>query len=171
MRKGSDLMAVSFVRTLIVFVLLLTSTRIMGKRQLGEVEPIELVTAVLISNLASQPLSDIGIPLSYGVVPVLTLLAVQLLISQLTVRSKLFSRLISGEPSIIIRDGALVENEMKKNRISRDEILISLRRSGVKDLTTVKEATLEIDGTLSVIPYNRYSPVTPDMLGLEVEED
>lgn len=164
-------MAVSLVRTVIIFVLLLISMRIMGKRQLGEVEPAELVTAVLISNLASQPLSDIGIPLVYGVVPVLTLIALQLIISRLTVRSKAFSRLLSGEPSVVIKDGALVQSEMEKNRISRDELLVSLRRSGVKQIGSVREATLETDGTLSVILYNRCSPVTPELLGMEVSED
>ena len=80
-------MGVSFVRTIIIFVLLVFSLRIMGKRQLGELEPIELVVAVLISNLAAQPLQDIGIPLLYGIIPVLTLLACQLLISGLSVKN------------------------------------------------------------------------------------
>lgn len=164
-------MAVSFVRTLIIFILLLVSMRIMGKRQLGELEPIELVTAVLISNLASQPLSDIGTPLLYGVVPVLTLLGLQVIMSWLTVKSKMFAKLISGEPSVVIKNGKIVRSEMEKNRLSRDELLVSLRRSGIKDIKTVKEATLEIDGSLSVIPFNRYAPVTPDILGMKVKED
>lgn len=163
-------MAVSFIRTIIVFILLIASLRIMGKRQLGELEPLELVVAVLISNLAAQPLQDTGTPLIYGIVPVLTLLSSQLLISALSVKFGRFRRLLSGKPSILIDNGVIVQSEMKKCRLSVDELYVELRINGVTDISTVRHAILETDGTLSVLPYSKFSPATPQQLNMEVPD-
>ncbi len=164
-------MGVSFVRTIIVFLLLIVSIRIMGKRQLGELEPLELVVAVLISNLAAQPLQDTGTPLLYGIVPVLTLLASQLVISGLSVRFGRFRRLVSGKPSILIDNGAIVQSEMKKCRLSVDELYVELRINGVTDISTVRHAILETDGTLSVLPYAKFAPATPEELNINVPDN
>lgn len=164
-------MGVSFVRTVIVFILLIGSIRIMGKRQLGELEPLELVVAVLISNLAAQPLQDTGTPLIYGIVPVLTLLASQLVISGLSVKYGRFRRLLSGKPSILIDNGVIVQSEMKKCRISVDELYVELRINGVTDISTVKHAILETDGTLSVLPYAEFSPVTPELMSIAAPDN
>ncbi len=164
-------MGVSFVRTVIIFLLLIVSIRIMGKRQLGELEPIELVVAVLISNLAAQPLQDTGIPLIYGIVPVLTLLASQLVISGISVKWPRLRRIICGKPSILIDNGAIVQSEMKKSRISLDELFVELRINGVTDIATVKHAILETDGTLSVLPYAEFSPATPKVMNLSAPDN
>ncbi len=164
-------MGVSFVRTVIVFLLLIVSIRIMGKRQLGELEPLELVVAVLISNLAAQPLQDTGTPLLYGIVPVLTLLSSQLIISGLSVRFGRFRRLVSGKPSILIDNGAIVQSEMKKCRLSVDELYVELRINGVTDISTVRHAILETDGTLSVLPYAKFAPATPEELNINAPDN
>ncbi len=164
-------MGVSFVRTVIVFLLLIVAIRIMGKRQLGELEPLELVTAVLISNLAAQPLQDTGTPLLYGIVPVLTLLCCQLVISGISVKHGRFRRLVSGKPSILIDNGAIVQSEMKKCRISVDELYVELRINGVTDISTVRHAILETDGTLSVLPYAKFSAVTPEEMQLDAPDN
>ena len=170
MKKGGLAVGVSFVRTVIVFFLLIGSIRIMGKRQLGELEPLELVVAVLISNLASQPLQDTGTPLIYGIVPVLTLLACQLLISALSVRSPDFRRVVSGKPSVLIDNGVIVQSEMKKCRLSVDELYVELRINGVTDISQVRHAILETDGTLSVLPYAKFSPATPEQLNISAPD-
>ena len=164
-------MGVSFVRTVIVFLLLIVSIRIMGKRQLGELEPLELVVAVLISNLASQPLQDTGTPLIYGVVPVLTLLACQLVISAISVKSSRFRRVVSGKPSILIDNGVIVQSEMKKCRLSVDELYVELRINGITDISQVRHAILETDGTLSVLPYAEFSPATPKVMNLSAPDN
>ena len=164
-------MGVSFVRAVLVFLLLIVSLRIMGKRQLGELEPLELVVAVLISNLASQPLQDTGTPLLYGIIPVLTLLCCQLLISGVSVKHGRFRRLVSGKPSILIDNGAVVQSEMKKCRISMDELYVELRINGVTDISTVRHAILETDGTLSVLPYAKFAPATPEQLNINVPDN
>lgn len=164
-------MGVSFVRTVIVFLLLIVAIRIMGKRQLGELEPLELVTAVLISNLAAQPLQDTGTPLIYGIVPVLTLLCSQLVISGISVKYGRFRALISGKPSILVDNGVIVQSEMKKCRISVDELYVELRINGVTDISNVRHAILETDGTLSVLPYAKFSAVTPDEMNLDAPDN
>ncbi len=164
-------MAVSFIRTLIVFSLLIFSLRVMGKRQLGELEPLELVTAVLISNLAAQPLQDTGTPLIYGVVPVLTLLSFQLLISGISVRLPRFRRFLSGKPSILVDNGVIVQSEMRKCRLSVDELYVELRVNGITDISQVKHAILETDGTLSVLPYAKFSPATAEELKIEAPDN
>jgi len=163
-------MGISFMRTIIIFALLVISMRIMGKRQLGELEPIELAVAVLISNMASQPLQDIGTPLAYGLVPVLTLLACQVLISGLTVKNLRLRRLICGKSSILIHDGQIVQSEMKKTRLSLEELFVELRGKDVTDISTVKHAILETNGKLSVLLYPAEAPATPKQMSLTVDD-
>jgi uncharacterized membrane protein YcaP (DUF421 family) len=143
----------------------------MGKRQIGELEPIELVVAVLISNLASQPLADTGIPLIYGLVPVLTLFCCQVLISYLTLKSIKFRHIICGKPSVLIDNGKIMQAELKKSRISIDELYASLRSKQVTDISTIKHAILETDGSLSVLLYTGDSPATPKQLNITVQEN
>ncbi len=163
-------MAIAIIRTMIIFFSLVVSMRIMGKRQLGELEPAELVVAVLISDLASHPLQDPGIPLLYGLIPVITLLCCEVLISAGLVRSIRFRRLVCGRPSVIIDNGKIVQSEMKKNRFTVDELTEELRKKEILDIASVQYAILETDGTLSTILYAHQSPATPEQLGLTVKK-
>jgi uncharacterized membrane protein YcaP (DUF421 family) len=162
------LLAISFIRTVIVFVTLLISMRMMGKRQLGELEPSELVVAVLIADLASHPLQDIGIPLIYGLIPVVTLLCCEVLVSGFMVKSIRFRKLVCGTPSVVVRHGVIVQQELKKNRFTLDELMEELRKKGVNDLSTVQYAVLETDGSLSTLLYAAEAPVTPKQMNLSV---
>lgn len=164
-------MAISIIRTIILFALIIVSMRIMGKRQLGELEPSELVVAVMISDIAAHPLQDTGIPLLYGIIPVLTLLCCEIFISSAVVKSIKFRSLICGKPSIIIEDGKINQPEMCKNRFTLDELIVELRKQGVTDFSTVKQAILETDGSLSIMLYAGDSPVTPNQMSLEVEDN
>ncbi|NLM84797.1 MAG: DUF421 domain-containing protein [Clostridiales bacterium] len=163
-------MAISIVRTLILYIAIITSMRIMGKRQIGELEPAELVVAVLISELAAQPLQDIGTPLIYGLVPAATLVICELLISFGIVKSVRFRAFICGKPCVIIKDGKIVQREMKKNRLTVDELAEQLRKKGVLDFSTVKYAILETDGKITPILSSMHQPVTPKDLQLPVDE-
>ena len=162
-------MAISFIRTVILFCLIVVALRIMGKRQLGELEPSELVVAVLISDLASHPLQDTGTPLLYGVIPVLTLLSCEILISGFVVKSLKFRSLISGKPNILIDNGQIIQREMRKNRFTIDELCVELRKQGILDISTIQYAVLETDGSLSVILYPDESPLTPKAAGLTTD--
>ncbi len=164
-------MIIVFLRTIIIFLSIIVSMRLMGKRQLGELEPSELVVTVLISDITSHPLENIGSPLLYGLIPIFSLLCCEILISGLTVKSIRFRKFICGAPSIIIAGGKVNQKEMLKNRFTVDELMEELRKSGVMDISAVKHAILETDGSLSILPYASQSPVTPAQMALDVRDN
>jgi len=150
----------AFVRTIILYLLIIAGVRLMGKRQVGELEPSELVLALIIADLAAVPMQDFGIPLLSGVIPILTLLCVTMIISVLSVKSVRFRALLCGRPSIIVENGKLHQREMQKNRFTVDELMEELRMKGVTDISTVKYAILETNGQISVLLYSDQKPAT-----------
>ena len=159
-------MAIAFTRTLILYLLIIIGIRLMGKRQVGELEPSELVLALIIADLAAVPMQDFGIPLLSGIIPILTLLCITMIISVLTMRSVRFRAIICGRPSIIVEDGKILQKEMKRNRFTVDELMEELRMKGVTDISTVKYAILETNGRVSVILYANQRPVTAEQMNL-----
>ena len=164
-------MMTAFARTVILYFLIMTGLRLMGKRQIGELEPGELVLTMMISDLATVPMQDFGIPLLAGVIPILTLLALSMLLSQLSLSSLRFRRLACGAPSVLIREGVLQQEAMRKNRYTLDELLEELRGQGFTGVEEVKYAVLENSGHLSVLPWARCQPPTAEQLGVAVEEN
>ena len=163
-------MAIIFVRTLIIYFSLLLIMRLLGKRQLGEMELSEFVVAALIADLASHPLQDIGIPMINGMVPIVTLFCCEVLISGLTMKNIRLRALLFGKPSMLVEKGKIRQKEMKKNRFTTDELMEELRNQGYPDIRAVEYAVLETDGRLSVIPYPSEAPVTPAQLKIEAED-
>ena len=163
-------MVIAFVRTIILYLLIIAGIRLMGKRQVGELEPSELVLALIIADLAAVPMQDFGIPLFFGVLPILTLLCVTMILSVLTMKSIRFRAIVCGRPSIVVEEGRLRQEEMKRNRFTVDELMEELRMQGITDLTTVKYAILETNGRLSVLPYADQLPPTAQQLGQAPEE-
>lgn len=163
-------MFTGLLRTIILYILIIAGVRLMGKRQVGELEPSELVLSLIIADLASVPMQDYGIPLLAGVVPILTLLAVTMILSVLTMKSVKFRALLCGRPSIIVQNGTLDQKEMAKTRLTLDELLEELRGKGYTDLSQIKYAILETNGLLSVLPYANQKPPTARDLKVSVEE-
>ena len=151
-------MAIAFARTVILYALIIVGIRLMGKKQVGELEPTELVFAMLISDLAAVPMQDFGIPLLFGLIPIVTLLAITMALSVLSLKSIRFRNLICGRPSVIMEHGSILQNALAKNRFTVDELLEELRLQGITDLSTVKYAILENSGRVSVILYEAYQP-------------
>ena len=164
-------MITAFVRTLILYFLIMLGLRLMGKRQIGELEPSELVLTMMISDLATVPMQDFGIPLFAGVIPILTLLAISMLLSQLSLRNVRFRRLVCGIPTILIEDGVIRQAAMKENRYTLDELLEQLRGQGISCVNDVKYAILENSGQLSVLPKAEKAAVTPEQLGLRPPQE
>ncbi len=164
-------MATAFIRTVLLYFIIMIGLRALGKRQIGELEPIELVMTLLISDLASVPMQDFGIPLINGVVPIVTLLSLSMLLSWGCMRSIRLRRLICGNPTTLIKNGVLQQEAMRSNRFTLDELIEELRGQGVTDLTTVKFAVLETNGQLSVLLYPDEQPATPKQLGKPVKDD
>lgn len=164
-------MITALLRTVILYFLIMTGLRLMGKRQIGELEPSELVLTMMISDLATVPMQDFGIPLLAGVIPILTLLSLSMLLSQLSLLSLRFRELMCGTPSILIRNGKLQQDAMRKNRYTLDEMLEQLRGQGYVSVDEVRWAVLENSGQLSILPWARQRPPTAEELGLTPEED
>ena len=164
-------MITALLRTVILYFLIMTGLRLMGKRQIGELEPSELVLTMMISDLATVPMQDFGIPLLAGVIPILTLLSLSMLLSQLSLLSLRFRELMCGTPSILIRNGKLQQDAMRTNRYTLDELLEQLRGQGYVSVDEVRWAVLENSGQLSILPWARQRPPTAEELGLTPEED
>lgn len=164
-------MAIVLLRTLIIYFSLLITMRLLGKRQLGEMELSEFVLAALIADLAAHPLQDIGIPLINGLVPILTLFCCEVLIAGATLKSVRLRSLFFGRPSVLVLRGKVIQRELRKNRFSLDELMQELRNQGVLDISKIEYGILETDGRLNVILYKSESPVTPAMLNIETSCD
>ncbi len=164
-------MMTAFIRTIILYFLIMVGLRLMGKRQIGELEPSELVLTMMISDLATVPMQDFGIPLLAGVIPILTLLAISMLLSQISLRNLRFRAAVCGTPSVLIRNGELQQDAMRRNRFTLDELLEELRGQGISNLAEVKYAVLENSGQLSVLPWAAQKPPTAAQLGLETKDD
>lgn len=153
-------MITAVIRTVILYLLIIVGIRLMGKRQIGQLEPSELVLSLLIADLAAVPMQDFGIPLIMGMIPILTLLCLSTILSVLTVKSIRFRALLCSRPSIVVQDGEILIREMVKNRFTVDELMEELRVAGITDLSAVKYAVLETTGRISVVPKAEERPVT-----------
>lgn len=164
-------MLISFMRTFILYIVLIVTIRLMGKRQIGEMEPAEFVVAILIANLASIPMQDSAIPLISGLVPILVVLSVELLLSVLSLRSIRLRQILCGKPVILIENGKILERNLRRTRVNLDELTMHLREKDIFDLSTVKFAILETNGQLSTLLYAKDAPATAKDAGIKVREN
>lgn len=164
-------MFTGLIRTVILYLVIICGIRLMGKRQVGELEPSELVVSLVIADLAAVPMQDYGIPLLTGLIPIVTLLAMTMVLSVLTMKSLRFRTLLCGRPSVIIRNGTVDYLEMRRNRLTVDELLEDLRSKGYADPSQVNYAILETNGQLSILPYAAQKPPTAQQMGLSPEEE
>ncbi len=146
------------LRAMVLYPLAIFAVRLMGKRQIGELQPAELVVTILISNIATLPLEDRNLPLLMGVVPVLVLVSFEVIVSWLSLRFRGFRRLISGSPKIIVKDGTIDQQVMKTLRFSLDDLMTALRSGGVFDINEVQMAVVETNGSVSVYQKTQYQP-------------
>ena len=155
-------MILSYLRTIVLYLVLIAVIRTMGKRQVGQMEPSEFVVTMLVANLASIPMQDGGIPLLSGLVPILTVLGLELVLSWLTMRSIFFRKLFCGKPVILIDNGKVLPDNLRRTRVTMDELTGHLREKDVLDITRVQYAILETNGNLSVFPFPAYCPPTAE---------
>lgn len=162
-------MLLSYIRTIILYLVLIAVIRGMGKRQVGEMEPAEFVVTMLVANLAAIPMQDGGIPLASGLVPILTVLGVELVLSWATLRSVALRRILCGKPVILVENGRILQDRLRQTRITLDELIGHLRQKDVLDLQSVQYAILETNGTLSVFPYPKDMPASASNAGIPVQ--
>jgi len=150
------------VRTLILYAFVVIALRVMGKREIAQLQPFELVVLLMISDLAAVPSENVGIPLLNGILPILVLLAANLSLAWITLKSEKARDIICGTPSIIIRQGKIVEEELKKNCFNLTDLLEELRIKNVPNIADVEYAVLENNGELSVFPKAHKRAATPE---------
>ena len=160
--KEVAFLIISYIRTVLLYLVLIAVIRTMGKRQVGQMEPSEFVVTMLVANLASIPMQDSGIPLVSGLVPILTVLGLELILSWITMRSIFFRKLFCGKPVILIDNGKILQDNLRRTRVTLDELTGHLREKDILDLRQVQFAILETNGNLSVFPFekNQSIPIT-----------
>lgn len=165
-------MFIVLIRTIILYILVVVVMRLMGKRQIGQLEPFELVIAIMISDLASLPMQDLRIPLIHGIIPIITLLVLQSLITLLELKSEKFGSILTGTPSILIEHGKINIKELRNQRMGFNDLIEKIRLCGYYNISDVEYAILETSGQLSVIPKSKVTPATREDLNIvRPEED
>ena len=161
-------MILSYLRTIVLYLVLIAVIRLMGKRQIGQMEASEFVVTMLVANLAAIPMQDGGIPLFSGFVPIVTVLGVELVLSALSMKNLPLRKLLCGKPVILIENGNIMQKNIQKTRITLDELMGHLREKDVLDLKAVQYAILETNGNLSVFPYPKEKPASAKDAGIPV---
>ncbi len=158
-------------RTVIIYLLLIIAMRVMGKRQIGELEVSDLVTTFLLSEIASLPISDSDLPLSHAVIPIIVLLALEVVISILLSRCPRMKRVLSARPSTLIKDGEINQRAMNDARLSFDELFSELRAQGIDDISELKYAILEQNGSITAIQKAKYQVPNAEQLHIKTKEN
>lgn len=157
-------MLIAFIRTIILYTIVVIAMRIMGKRQIGEMQPFELVIAILIADLAAVPMQNAGIPLLNGIIPIFTLILAQVALSYLTLKNEFARSIVCGTPTVLIENGKILEQAMENTRCNLNDLLEQLRLNNVPNINDVEFAILETCGRISVIPKSQTRPLTPEDL-------
>ena len=161
-------MILIFVRTIFLYTLVLLVMRFMGKREIGQMQPFELVIAIMIADLASTPMSEIGIPILYGIIPILGLLFMHIIISVLNIKSIRVREIICGKPRILVNKGIIDETALIKENFTINELQERLRVNNINSLSDVEYVILETSGQISVISKSEKRVVTTEDLELNV---
>ncbi len=154
----------TFIRVTIIYILVLVIMRLMGKREIGQMQPFELVIAIMIADLASVPMADIGIPITSGIIPILALLVFQLIISILNLKSIRIREILCGKPRILIFRGKIDEKALRKEKITINELQEKLRQKDCFSLEEAEYAILETSGDLSIIQRSDTSDLPYDLV-------
>ncbi len=149
-------MLISLIRTLLIYVIIITAVRLMGKRQISQLQTTELVVTLLISDLAVIPMQDSGQPLTSGLIPIFFLIGFEILLTVFMLKSSKFRRLLCGRPVVVINDGVVLQKDMKELRMSTEDLFEELRQKDVFSISEVKFAIVETNGALSVIKKDEF---------------
>lgn len=160
-------MLTMFIRAFVLYVMVVVIIRVMGKRQIGQLQPYELVFTLIVADLVASPMGDVGIPLFYTIMPVGALVLCYALMSILCLKSERVRAWLTGRPSVLVRNGVIDQSEMKRQSFSLSELMERVRESGLCNLHEVGCAVLEVNGEMSVFPVSQKRPVQPQDMGLQ----
>lgn len=168
--EGGNAMVTVFLRTVGIYVFLLLAMRVMGKRQVGELQLGELIVTFMLSELAVAPIADPSVPLLYAIIPILTLLSIELFLSFSMLHSSHLKRMLSGSPAVLMHHGKLDQKALLDNRLEIEELLMALRQAGIASLADVQYVILEENGKLSIFPKAGHAPLTGETMQNGVTE-
>ena len=163
-------MSITLLRAIIIYTFITVARRVMGKRQIGELNPQELVITILISAVATVPLENNGMPLANSLIPIAIFISFEIINSTLSMKSIKFRALIKGKPRFIIKDGKIQQGELTKLRFTIDDLTDAVRQAGVFDISQVANAIVETNGVVSVQKKSEYAPLTPKDIGIKTED-
>ncbi len=163
-------MTINFIRAAIIYVVIIIAVRLMGKRQVGELKPHELVITILISAIAVIPLEENSMPLANCLVPIMLFVSLEIIMSVISMKSLWFRNLLQGRPIFIIRQGKLDQKKLKQLRLTMDDVVDALRQKDIFDISQVEDAVIETNGSISVLPKAEYQPITASDISLSVKE-
>ena len=163
-------MILSYIRTIILYLVLIFCIRLMGKRQIGQMEPSEFVVTMLVANLAAIPMQNEGLPLYGGLIPMLTVLGMELVLSGAMLRSIRLRKFLCGKPVILIENGRILQKNLRATRVTLDELTGHLREKDVLDIRSVQYAILETNGNLSVFPFPSEVPASAKEAGIHPKD-
>ena len=163
-------MSITLLRAVIIYIFITVAMRVMGKRQIGELNPQELVITILISAVATVPLENNGMPLANSLIPITIFISFEIINSTLSMKSIKFRALIKGKPRFIIKDGEIQQGELTKLRFTIDDLTDAVRQAGVFDISQVANAIVETNGVVSVQKKSEYAPLTPKDVGIKTED-
>lgn len=167
-----DIMTITLIRAIIIYIFITISIRVMGKRQVGELNPQELVITILISAVATVPLEDNGMPLANSLIPIAIFISFEIINSALSMKSLWFRNLVQGKPVFLIKDGKIQQKELNRLRYTVDDLIDSVRQEGEFDISKVQNAIVETNGKLSVQSNDKGNdvPITLIMDGKPIKE-
>lgn len=163
-------MILVYMRTIILYLALFAAVRIMGKRQIGQMAASEFVVAMLLADLAAIPMQDSSLPLISGLVPIFTVLGLELVLSFVIMKSVVFRKFLCGKPVILIDNGKILQENLRRTRVTLDDLMGHLRQKDVLEISAVQFAILETDGTLSVFPYPEHQPASASDAKISVKK-
>lgn len=167
---SGDLMLISIIRTVILYIFILLALRIMGKRQLSEMQTSELVITLLISDIAVIPMQNTGQPLLSGIVPILILISLEILFSVIMLKSGNFRKIVCGSPEMVIKDGKILQDQMRRLRMTTEDLCVQLRQQGIFSLEDVQYCIVETNGDVSVLEKPDKRTPSAEDLGIEIPD-
>lgn len=164
-------MLTMFVRALVLYVMVVIVMRAMGKRQIGQMQPYELTVTIMIADLAAAPISDVSIPLAYGLLPIAALVLMEAVLSIITFKSEKARTVITGRPSVVVTNGVINEQELKKLCLNLNDLMEQIRVGGLLNINEVGAAVLETSGEMSVFPISQKRPLSPQDMGVVTQHE
>lgn len=169
--NNGDSMIISIIRTILLYAFVVLAVRLMGKRQISEMQPSELVITLIVSEIAAIPMQNTSQPLLSGIIPVMVLVALEIAASVLMMKSGKFRKMMCGSPIVVIRDGKILQNEMRRLRLTTEDLCVQLRQQDIFSIEDVQYCIVETNGKVSVLEKPQRRTPSADDLKIKIKDN